>query len=321
MLFRDRPLLVDGVDRRLYVERPKLERAVEGPLLSGGNVLVLGEPGSGKSTLLRRVAVRLREAGRSVAVVNAAPADDALSLLELVDAALGGTSGGTALTQHAPGTAGALLGAARALRRAEEVTIVVDGLMDPQIGYDVFGRLRDELWDARHSWLVAVRPRDSGPLRTPPADAFWTSVVEIPPLHAGEIAAMLELGLEPEEYVRLDDAGPLSDLYPREVIREAQMRLSEGGREAGVRIRALEDIAAGLGSSESMAMSELLGLGRPVSAHDPDLLDRLGWSRAYAQRILSRLESAGLVRTVPERDATRSGRPRKLYEPAGQELR
>ena len=63
------------------------------------------------------------------------------------------------------------------------------------------------------------------------------------------------------------------------------------------------------------AMVELLGLGRPVSAHDPELLERLGWTRPYAQRILAHLESAGLVRSMPERGGERAGRPRKLYEP------
>jgi len=63
-------------------------------------------------------------------------------------------------------------------------------------------------------------------------------------------------------------------------------------------------------------MAELIGLGRPVSAHDPELLERLGWSRPYAQRILSHLESAGLLRAIPERNPQRTGRPRKLYEPS-----
>lgn len=60
-------------------------------------------------------------------------------------------------------------------------------------------------------------------------------------------------------------------------------------------------------------MIEIQGLGRPVSVHDADLLDRLGWSRPYAQRILSTLEANGILRSIPERrDAP--GRPRKLYE-------
>jgi predicted transcriptional regulator len=44
------------------------------------------------------------------------------------------------------------------------------------------------------------------------------------------------------------------------------------------------------------------------------LLDRLGWSRAYAQRMLSHLEDARLLRSIPER-RDRPARPRKLYEP------
>lgn len=109
---------------------------------------------------------------------------------------------------------------------------------------------------------------------------------------------------------------PQNGLFPRALIRDAESRLAaaddatkllDGGE--------LERRASLLGRSESMAVVELLGLGRPASAHDPELLERLGWTRPYAQRILSRLESAGLVRSIPERSGERVGRPRKLYEP------
>lgn len=314
MLFRDRPLLARGIDEHLYLPRPALESAVTRPLLSGRNVLVLGEGGSGKSTLLRRVGADL-EGDRPVAWVNAAPADDALSLLQLVDDALGEDDARRPI-EDSLGLAGRLLSAARRLRRPASATVIVDGLSDGQIAYDVFGRLRDELWDTGHVWLVAVRPRDSASLRTPPADAFWGAIVEIPPLDQAEATALLQRGLDDDEFARVDRDRPIGGLYPRMLIRDAESRLI--GPPSADRIvdnAELERRASEIGGSESMAMAEMLGLARPVSAHDPEFLERLGWSRPYAQRILSHLESVGLARSFPERDSDRSGRPRKLYEP------
>lgn len=303
MRFRDRPLLVDGLDAGLYVERPELERRLVEPLSAGGNVLLLGEAGSGKSTLLRRAAGVLARSGRPAVAVNAGLAGDAAGLLDLVGDALG--------PGDEEGRGAGLLPAVRRLRREPPVVILVDGLIDRDVGYDVFGRLRDELWDLGHAWAVAVRPRDSAALRTPPADAFWSSVVEIPPLDADEVARLLRLGLDPEELRRIEGDPAVAAGHPRQVIRAARAVLEPGaGAVAG---HEHLERAAELGGSEALAAAELRDLGRPVSAGDPDLLGHLSWSRAYAQRILSNLEGHGVVRSIPER-SDRPGRPRKLYE-------
>src|SRR3954466_59056 len=204
MLFRDRPLLVEGIDADLYLERNELEDSIVAPVLGGRNVLVLGEPGSGKSTLLHKVAATLEGRGQPTVLVNAALADDSLSLLQLVDIALEERVPG-ALRKPVPdaGAEGAqLLAAARRLDRPKPVAILVDGLLASDIGYDLFGRLRDDLWNLRHPWVVAVRPRDSATLRTPPADAFWGRTVEIPPLSYGETDRLLRIGLDDSEYQR-----------------------------------------------------------------------------------------------------------------------
>lgn len=311
MRFRDRPLLVDGLDASLYLDRPELESRLVDPLLLDRNVLVLGEPGSGKSTLLRKAASLLSSRGHAAVVVNGALARDAKGLLELVDDAL--PPSGAASAPERPASSG-LLNAARRLRRPSPVAILLDGLLDAEIGYDVFGRLRDELWELGHPWAVAVRPRDSGALRTPPADAFWSSVVEIPPLDQGQADRLLGIGLDEVEYERVHREHIVAGAHPREVIRDAQQALTRASGLAVTTGRELLERAGELGRSEAMAMAELQGLGRPVSAHDPELLERLGWSRSYAQRILSHLEANQLLRTTPER-GDRIGRPRKLYEP------
>lgn len=313
MRFRDRPLLVDGLDAGVYLHRPDLESRLVDPILADRNVLLLGEQGSGKSTLLRKAASLLTSQGHPAVLVNGALAEDATGLLELVDDALSLQQPRGAPAR--PASSG-LLNAARRLRRAEPVAVLLDGLVDPEIAYDVFGRLRDELWELRHPWAVAVRPRDSGIMRTPPADAFWAALVEIPPLDAEQTERLLRLGLDEREYRIVDrERIPIGGDHPRYVIRAAEETLAHGGAAARIESRnELLDQASRLGRSEAMAMSELQGLGRPVSAHDPELLERLGWSRSYAQRILSHLEGNGLLRSIPER-SDRSGRPRKLYEP------
>jgi energy-coupling factor transporter ATP-binding protein EcfA2 len=317
MRFRDRPLLVDGLDTALYVARPDLERRLLAPLLQDRNVLLLGEAGSGKSTLLRKSIAVLESQDRPAVPVSAALARDAHELLSLVDVALRERLGDREQDRAAvPISSGrGLLADVRRLPRSVPAVILVDGLLDPEVGYDVFGRLRDELWALGHAWALAIRPRDSATLRTPPADAFWGAVVEIPPLNHEETERLLRLGLDDHEYHQVDRDRSIAGAHPRSVIRDAQALLDRDAGAAGPSMGPeLSRRASLLGRSEGMAMAELQGIGRLVSAHDPELLERLGWSRAYAQRILSHLEAARLVRSIPER-SDRPGRPRKLYEP------
>lgn len=317
MLFRDRPLLPSSLDRDLYVARPTLEKALLGPLGQNRNVLLLGEAGSGKTTLMRRIAEELEEEGKQTVWVNAALAETAGDLLAMIAAEFPEDPSAAATDESAEGNAG-LLALTRSLADRRPAVILVDGLSDAEVGFDLFGRLRDELWATGHSWLVAVRRKDSGALRTPPAEAFWATVVEIPPLDEKEVSEFLRRGLDEDELHRLEHEirkVPVEGFHPRLLIREVESALEQEPGGEGLQIGTLLQEASTLGGSEEIAMAALINLGRPVSAHDPEFLEDLDWSRAYAQRIFSNLESAGLVRSLPEASGARPGRPRKLYEP------
>ena len=317
MLFRDRPLLPSSVDADLYVARPRLEGDLLRPLEQHRNVLLLGDAGAGKTTLMRRTADILERQDQRTVWINAALADSPVELLTMVKEAIDeGRSMPEPVGEEVRENL-RLLSLIRTLSHREPTVIFVDGLSDSQLSFDLFGRLRDELWATGHAWLVAARPKEAAGLRLPPAEAFWATVVEIPPLNEGEVSQFLSHGLEETEFHRLKKI-PIKGFHPRLLIREVEMALvaAEEGAEIGTgHFDALLQKAAELGRSEEAALRELIGLGHPASAHDPELLGSLGWSRPYVQRILSHLEASGLVRSLPEPAGERTGRPRKLYEP------
>jgi hypothetical protein len=312
MLFQDRPLL-PSLDSGVYLARPRLEDGLLRPLRQGRNVLLLGDAGSGKTTLMLQVGARLETEGLRTAWVNASLASTVPELLGLVAAVLG-VQRPVEIESEEASESVRLLTLTRALSSRPPTVVMVDGIVDPEVAFGFFGRLRDELWATGHTWFVSARPKDASLLRSPPADAFWASVTEIPPLNDEEVRALLRLGLDEDERRNLRQV-PLSGFHPRLLIREVHHALQpeqDGGEPA---YNDLLERARGLGRSEEVALFSLIDLGRPASAHDSELHERLGWSRPYTQRIFSHLEAEGLVRSLPEPAGERVGRPRKLYEP------
>jgi adenylate kinase family enzyme len=313
MYFRDRPLLVDGIDADLYVPRPDLEDLLLEKVLAHRNILLVGPPGSGKSTALHKLAVDLRNAGQRAVLVNAGAAGSASDLLALVsnELDLPELQPDPSLTTPVV----SLVRSVRQLAQAPESIILLDDPHHPDSAYELFGRLREELWALPHQWVVAIRTDQSPSLRRPPADAFFPEVVEVPPLNEPEIEQVLRNGLDPDEarLVLANSQRPLVD-YPRDVARFARQVL--GGRleqeQDAARRRA--EVAGDLGRAASMALAEIEALGAPVAAGDANFLKRLGWTRPHAARTLAAMEDAGVLRGFPANE-DRPGRPRKLYEP------
>jgi hypothetical protein len=306
--FRNRPLLPGSLDRNLYVSRPKLEQALYGSLRDDRNVLVVGERGSGKTTLVRRVIADSPD--RDFRLVEAGPILSTQDLIRLVGRALG-QDGADEQAELADDPIG-LVEALSRLPRLPGAILVIDGPLDSDVAYSFFGRLRDQVWNLPNTWIVTATPDEAGALRTPPADAFWSMLLEVGNMNASEIDALLERGLDEQEREQVDAASerPIS-APPRGVVRWAQDVLDG---HAPTDDQQLMTAADTLGRQAAMALSELIALGRPASAGDQELLRRLGWTRANASRWLARMEDAGILRSLTG-PSQGQGRPPKLYEP------
>ena len=297
-------------------------------MLAERNVLVVGEAGSGKTTALNWLEGRLRGREERVARVNAlAVATSTIELLEAVAWALADELGDHPTAQRAltgpvaaPGASTQSAGLVRRVRRLrtpERVYVLLDGLMDRTMAFELFGRLRDELWALNLVWVVTVRPQDAGALRRAPADAFFGLVVDLSRLTEAETGELLEALLEPDELSRASVLLSEHTTEGGEIIRpllRAVEEALEGNGEPTSRAERQER-AASLGRSASMLLAEIEDAGHPVSARDEQLQRSLGWSRAYLQRTLAELDREGLLRSYSD-SPSGQGRPRKLYEPA-----
>lgn len=318
MQLRSRGLLVDGVDEHLYVPRRALEAALLDPMLSGGNVLLTGPGGAGKTTSMRMLKHQLDQRNVPAVLLNASLADGTVQLLELIAAAFG-----LPLEPQKPSLPGAALRPAlEALERLRRAPpggcVLLDGLLQPETGLELFGRLRDEVWELDLRWALASRETLATTLRKPPADAFWDRVVRMPPLADNEVDELLDRGLRADERADLlrDDGWSVpNDRWPRSVVRAVRDYFEGTTLQAPEQLDVLRQKEAELERVPSMVLAELQQLRRPAAAGDFELLDRLGFSRAYVARALAELEQRGLVIATPQSTEGRQGRPQKLYEP------
>jgi hypothetical protein len=176
--------------------------------------------------------------------------------------------------------------------------------------------MRDELWQLERTWGVAADSDEVALLTVPPADAFFESRVELQPLNSAERRdlltkriggasldeTLLQLAIEgpgnPRELLSAARSIEDSSTSPHDAIYGAERRRQLAGEVAG--------------RPAQMLVAELQNLG-PVSASDPKLLDRLGWTRPRAVDLLNQLERARIVVSRSERQQG-PGRPRKVYE-------
>jgi energy-coupling factor transporter ATP-binding protein EcfA2 len=313
-----RPLFDNPLDHRLFVERPEAGR-IEANCRDGVNTLLLGERGMGKTSLLNHVLFNLREHEFPAVGVSGEPAENSLDLLRLIVVALGRVQlRETPLDMHAVAGLGEvgetlrLLDGLRGDGRAGQRTAILVDLPPGKKGLQqLFGRFRDEIWQLPYTWVVAAPNELRMDLLSPPADAFFEDVVQLGSLTAEQQAELVSLRLDPGESTpwRLgsdDEANPRRLL---EIVRTS-VRTDQSPSDLVAALAEREKDVAKLGRSASMLYAELEDYG-PASASDAGFLDRLGWSRQRAAKILLELEGAGFV--TSEYRSTGTGRPRRIF--------
>jgi hypothetical protein len=201
-----------------------------------------------------------------------------------------------------------------------EAVIVVDELMSSEIAHTVFGRLRDELWTLRATWIVAGRSQDSETLLMPPADTFFEQKVVLGRLTHVEAVALLRARLRGEAVVDLSDEeidqlARIGRGHPLALV--AALRAVASGVPTGEIIERSRRLAASLKtlSPPGRRLAHLiLDSAQPARATDQPLLRQLGWSASRLRQVLHELAEAGIVNVV-DGQAERPGRPSKLYVP------
>jgi energy-coupling factor transporter ATP-binding protein EcfA2 len=303
---RNKPLLDTAADASLFVAPAELSR-IDAALRQGLNVAVLGRPGSGKTTLLAQLTHRLREQGRPVVFVSAQHADDAAQVLQVVRKELADTGAVPKPLRDAARQSTDPERPEELVRTlaipADEPTVVVLDDISAQAGHELFGRLRDVLWQAPIGWLIAARSEDRG-LLAAPADAFFEVVVDLEPLPPEQIGELLRRRLG-------DDAGRVPVDKLADASRGNPRRALELTREVVIDRHELASVltdqakrearASELGRAASMLLSEIQALGHSVSASDEELLGRMGWTRNRAVQVLRQLEDASLLQSYTDR--------------------
>jgi AAA domain-containing protein len=312
---RNRPLLGVG-DADLFVEPAVWERLVDA-ISAGLNVLVVGSPGAGKTSLLRMVA--RREYDKQAVYVDLARASTAADALVVIADALGVArqsalaAGMTSLGRPArPSPDSDLLHLVRNIGAAPPTLLLIDEPPGGDEGHRLFGRLRDELWQLEHQWVVAASRSAASALQRPPANAFFEVRLELDALDEARQRQLLERRL-PEVSDALVD-GLLGRVeLPRELITLARDALLEGRgpAEAAERIAAINEEVARLTDLERDVMTFVRAHGGTFSS-DPALKDALAISQARLAKVLGSLADRGILTRRSERHG--QGRPRTVYD-------
>lgn len=205
-----------------------------------------------------------------------------------------------------------------ATNAADPTPVLVLDVAPSAAGNALFGALRDELWAIGLQWLVTVATDDAGELLKPPADAFFEARIDLADITDEDAEELLEqrLGALPVNF--LQDAVAIAGGNPRRLLDVAR-ELNNGSAkwpDLSKAYAAREHALAQLGRPAHMLAKELEVIGA-ASASDPQLQERMGWTRSRLVQVLDQLEENGLA-TAKSVKPKGQGRPRKVYrlEPA-----
>lgn len=326
-VLQGRPLYDNDADARYFVVPPAwdaLMRAIDRRL----NVLITGKRGVGKTTLLRQAQLALRRDDEPVVFVDATAVDDAADFAARLRDALRGrpspVAAGIASLRVAAGdpspppggTSRAVYDDLAALEEAQPSIVLVDASGSAAAAYEIFGRMRDTLWQFEHRWVVAVDEEERVTVLKPPADAFFDTIITLDDLSTERLIQFIEKRddtLSPRERMRIAAAASGNPRTALRALNRAIVHGLEPEEQWAERADAL-DRASHLGRPHAMLMAELLDLGQ-ASPSDEALQNRLGLSRARITTLLRDLLDEGLVEAGVERPEG-PGRPRTIYRPA-----
>jgi hypothetical protein len=219
------------------------------------------------------------------------------------------------------GDMGNVLGALRALRPSgmeggnePRMAIMLDSPSSGKVMHQIFGKFRDELWQLPYTWVLSIQQDMRGALLTPPADAFFEEEIELEPLTVQQQEELIARRLGPGRKGkttpwRLSSPGENSPRRLLQIVRDS-VRTGEPFDQQRQAMAKRHGRAERLGSA-ALALYEDLEEFGPASASDPNLLDRMGWSRQRAAQVLAELEQADLVRAEIQHGS--GGRPRKVF--------
>ena len=314
-----RPLLATRSGADLFMGRSEELAKLKANVEAGANTLVLAERGGGLTSFLNRTVFDLEpredlrivvlpgEAARSASDLLAAVADRLVAASTREPASVAAPN----RPEYASDVAAVLLWRLERIAQVAEslesrAIVVIDGICSPAVAHTMFGQLRNELWQIEPiTWVLGGAAAHRGRYLEPPADAFWESVIDLPPLSKNELFMILvkhHLALSNGDQNTVLEA---ANGNPMALLLAA--RNAEDGHLPGQ-----QEHDAQLSESAARLMYELQ-INGPASASDKGLLTRLGWSRGRAQQVLKALEQAGLVAGELAPADGGPGRPRKVY--------
>ena len=324
-MLQARPLYDTDPDAELFV-LPATWARLRGAVRHRFNVALVGARGAGKTSVLRYLQRQLRADAVDVVFVDATDAADLGQLVAAIEAEMVGRRGalpelgselaafaGT-LTGGPPGsTSLRIVQRVRALGQHPASVVLVDCAHAARAAHDLFGRMRDELWQMDLRWVVAVEDSERSILLAPPADAFFDQVVSLTMTPPDLLEVLRKRGAElPDSVLRRIAEQTSTPRAALQAARDALLSPPLDDPLAAALWR--QEHSAALGRPHSMAMHELEALGG-ASASDEEFLRRLGWTRARASQVLGDLAKAQLV-TASDEQTPGGGRPRRVFRPA-----